>query len=71
MCAKENVRTIATAIIALLHLRVRNQIGNLLVHVNLLGGNGPLGILEKGMIERPLAIQNLIDHAQIMVEFGC
>src|SRR5216684_3453533 len=68
LCAEENVWAITAAIIALLHLRVRNQIGDFLVHVNLLGGDGPFRILEEGMIERPLAIQNLIDHAQIAVE---
>src|SRR2546428_12535337 len=69
LCAEENVWTIAAAIIALLHFRVGNQIGNFLVHINLFGRGGPFRVLEKGMIERPLAIQNLIDHAEITVEF--
>src|SRR6266480_226680 len=49
--AKENVRPGSAAIIALLHLRVRNQIRNLLVHIDLLGGDRTFRLLEVFRIE--------------------
>src|SRR5207249_11243912 len=69
LCAKEDIRPIAAAVIALLHLGVRDQIGDLLVYIDLLGCNRASRILEKGAVEWPLAIQNLINQAEIMVEF--
>jgi len=68
LCAEEDVRPVTPAIIALFHLGVRNQIGNLLFHINLLGCNRAGRVLEKGTVERPLSIQNLIDQAKVMIE---
>ena len=70
LCAEEDIRPIAAAVIALLHLGVRDQIGYLLVYIDLLGCNRATRILEKGAIEWPLAIQNLINEAEIMVQFA-
>src|SRR3989449_11708993 len=70
LCAEEDIRPIAAAVIALFHFGVRDQIGDLLVYIDLLGCNRASRILEKGAVEWPLAIQNLIDQAEIRVQFA-
>src|ERR1700738_1017278 len=54
--AKENIRPAAAAIIGLLHLRVGNQIGNFLVHIQLLSRDRTDRVLELRAIEWPFAI---------------
>src|SRR5207244_8735153 len=70
LCAEEDIRPIAAAVIALLHFGVRDQIGDLLVYIDLLGCNRASRILEKGAVEWPLAIQNLINQTKLMVQFA-
>ena len=70
LCAKEHVRPIATAIIVLLHLGVRNQIRDLLVDIDLFGCDRAVGAFEKVAVEWPFAIENLIYQAEIPVQFA-
>src|SRR6266404_6750913 len=68
LCAEENIRTASAAIIALLHFRVRNQIGNLLVHINLLRRDRAFRLSERARVKGSLSIKHLIDLLEIMIE---
>ena len=63
LLSEENVRLPSPPIIALLHLRVRDQIGNLLVHVELFGRHRTDRVFESCAIERPFPIQDLVDRS--------
>src|SRR5207248_1479003 len=54
--AEKHIRFSPTAIIALFHLRVRNQIGHFLVQIERLRGYRTIGVLELAAIKRLLAI---------------
>src|ERR1700730_5043535 len=54
--AEENIGSAPAAIIALLHLRVGNQIGNFLVHVNLFGRDSSFRVFESRRIKPPIPI---------------
>src|ERR1700736_6392993 len=60
--AEENVRPAAAAVIRLLHFRVGNEVGDFLVHKQLLRRDRADCILEESAIEWPFAIQNLVDQ---------
>ena len=65
---KENVRSISPAIIALLHLGVRDQIRDLLIHIQLFGRDGAGGTFENRAVKRAIPVENLIDQAEITIE---
>jgi len=67
---EEYVRLVPAAVVALIHFGVRHQVRHLLVHVDLLGGDRTVGVLEKRAIEWPFAIQDLIDQPEIMIQFA-
>src|SRR6266702_8269608 len=56
------------AIIALFHLRVRNQIGYFLVQIECLRRYRTIGILELAAIKRQLAIEYLINRPKVPVQ---
>src|ERR1700704_4291637 len=66
--AKENVRSISPAIIALLHLGVRDQIRDLLIHIKLFGRDGAGGMFENRAVKWAIPVENLIDQAEITIE---
>src|SRR5207248_2864393 len=66
--AEENIRAAAATIIILLHLGVRDQIGDFLVDVDLLGRDRSGGAFEERALERPFAVENLIDKLQIIIQ---
>src|ERR1700730_4224008 len=69
-CAEEDVWLVPTAVIVLLHLGVVKQVGNFLVHIDLLGRDWTGGVLEKRAVERAIAIEDLISQMQITIEFA-
>src|ERR1700730_649083 len=62
------VRLPAPPIIALLHFGIRDQVGNLLVHVDLLGRHSARCVSKEGAIEPSLAVQDLIDAPKIPIQ---
>ena len=66
--AEEDVRFPAAPVIALLHFRVRDQVGDLLVHIKLLGGDGAVGILEIVALKRNFAAQDAVDPPEKTIE---
>ena len=66
--AKENVQLAAAPVIALLHLGVRDQVGDLLVHIKLLGCDWTGRVFEKLAIEWTLSIQDPVDYPKIAIE---
>src|ERR1700736_3722523 len=66
--AEENVRSRATTIVALLHFRVGNQIGDFLVHINLFGSNVALRFSKVFRIKSIFSIEYPVDLFQVTVE---
>ncbi len=69
-CAKEHVRLAAAPVVVLLHLGVRDQVGDFLVYVELLGRDRAVRILESRAIEGHFSAQNAIDDDQVLIEFA-
>ena len=69
-CAEEDVRLVPTAVIVLLHLGVGKQVGNFLVHIDLLGRDWTGGVLEQRAVERTIAVEDLIDQMKITIKFA-
>src|ERR1700737_787176 len=65
--AEENIGSAPAAIIALLHLRVGNQIGNFLVHINLFRCDLTFRFFEHRRVKRSLSIKHLIDLLEVMI----
>src|SRR5207253_4311949 len=70
LCAEENIRPASAAIIALLHFRVRNQIGNLLIHIDLFRRDRAFRLFERARVKGSLSIKHLIDLLEIMIELA-
>src|SRR6266536_6117850 len=68
LLTEKHVRSSAAAIIALFHLRIRNQIRYFLVQIERLRRYRTIGILELGAIKRLLAIEYLINRPKIPVQ---
>ena len=66
-CAEKHIRLSASAVIVLFHLRVRDQVGNFLVYVELFGRDRAVRVLESRAIEGHFSAQNLIDDDQILL----
>src|SRR5450432_1468249 len=68
--AEENVRLAAAPVIVLLHLRVRDQVGDFLIHVKLFGGNRTVRVLESSTMEGHFSIQDSVDHGQVLLQLA-
>ncbi len=68
--AEENIRLAAAPVIVLLHLRIRDQVGDFLVDVELFRRDRAVGRSKSGAIEGHFSAEDAVDDGQILVQFA-